>query len=138
MADDAALTACVLTTSGGILDYGTTRRLATPPMRRALAARDRGCTFPGCTTPPSWCQTHHVIPWRAGGATTLDNLTLVCGHHHRTFEHAGWTCRMINGRPHWTPPRWQDPDQTPRVNTAHHHHLLDPSELLTTTGAGPP
>jgi hypothetical protein len=45
---------------------------------------------------------------------------------------------MINGRPHWTPPRWQDPDQTPRVNTAHHHHLLHPSELLTTTGAAPP
>jgi hypothetical protein len=45
---------------------------------------------------------------------------------------------MINGRPHWTPPAWLDYDQVPRVNTAHHHHLLDPAELLATTGTAPP
>ena len=75
LADQAALTSCVLTATGGIHDYGSTRRLATPPMRRALAARDHGCTFPGCTVPPSWCQTHHVITWQAGGPTSLNNLT---------------------------------------------------------------
>jgi hypothetical protein len=68
----------------------------------------------------------------------LDNLTLLCGHHHRSFDQAGWTCRMTDGVPHWLPPPWQHPDQTPRVNTAHHHHLLHPAELLTATGAGPP
>jgi Domain of unknown function (DUF222)/HNH endonuclease len=138
LADQAALTTCLLSATGGILDYGTTRRLATPTMRLALAARDRGCSFPGCTIPPSWCQTHHVIPWRAGGPTSLDNLTLLCGQHHRSFDQAGWTCRMHNGSPHWQPPPWLDPDQTPRVNTAHHHHLLHPGELLSTTGAAPP
>jgi hypothetical protein len=30
---------------------------------------------------------------------------------------------MINGTPHWTAPRWLDPDQTPRRNTAHHADL---------------
>ncbi|WP_242419678.1 HNH endonuclease signature motif containing protein, partial [Frankia sp. CpI1-P] len=34
-----------------------------PHLRRALAARDRGCTFPGCDRPPSWCEAHHVIHW---------------------------------------------------------------------------
>ncbi len=138
LADQAALTSCVLTATGGIHDYGSTRRLATPPMRRALAARDHGCTFPGCTVPPSWCQTHHVIPWRAGGPTSLDNLTLVCGHHHRSFEKTGWTCQMHNGLPYWTPPPWHDPDQTPRRNTAQHHHLLHPAELLAPTRTAPP
>ncbi len=138
LADQAALTSCVLTATGGIHDYGSTRRLATPPMRRALAARDHGCTFPGCTVPPSWCQTHHVISWQAGGPTSLDNLTLLCGHHHRSFEKTGWTCQIHNGLPYWTPPPWQDPDQTPRRNTAQHHHLLHPAELLTASRAGPP
>ena len=138
LADQAALTSCVLTATGGIHDYGSTRRLATPPMRRALAARDHGCTFPGCTVPPSWCQTHHVISWRAGGPTSLDNLTLVCGHHHRSFEKTGWTCQIHNGLPYWTPPPWLDPDQTPRRNTAQHHHLLHPAELLAPTRAAPP
>ena len=107
-------------------------------MRRALAARDKGCSFPGCTIPPSWCEAHHVIPWRDGGPTSLTNLTLVCGHHHRTFEQAGWTCRIRDGVPYWTPPRWLDPEQTPQVNTAQHHHLLHPGELLTASRAGPP
>jgi hypothetical protein len=27
---------------------------------------------------------------------------------------------MLDGVPHWLPPAWQDPDQTPRRNTRHH------------------
>ena len=27
---------------------------------------------------------------------------------------------MIDNQPYWTAPDWLDPDQTPRVNTAHH------------------
>ena len=79
-----------------------------------------------------------MISWRAGGPTSLDNLTLLCGHHHRSFEKTGWTCQIHNGLPYWTPPPWQDPDQTPRRNTAQHHHLLHPAELLTASRAGPP
>jgi hypothetical protein len=26
---------------------------------------------------------------------------------------------MINGTPHWTPPAWLDPTQTPRRNRTH-------------------
>jgi hypothetical protein len=31
----------------------------------------------------------------------------------------GWTGVMIHGTPHWIPPPWIDPDQTPRRNTIH-------------------
>src|SRR5690242_6034514 len=89
--------------------YSSTQRCFSEHQRLALTARDRGCTFPGCDRPPGWCQTHHVIEYRTGGATTVDNGVLLCGHHHRSFEQAGWTVEISNGQPWWTPPRWIDP-----------------------------
>jgi hypothetical protein len=108
---------------------GRTRRYATPAQRRALAARDRGCSFPGCTVPPAWTEVHHVTPWNDGGRTDLDETTLVCDFHHDHHEQAGWTCQMINKIPNWIPPPWIDPDQRPRRNTAHHVEItfdIDP------------
>ena len=55
-----------------------------------------------------------------GGPTDLDNLTLLCGYHHRNFEALGWACQMTDGVPEWLPPRWLDPEQKPIRNTAHH------------------
>ena len=46
--------------------------------RHALALRDGGCSFPGCTRPATWCQTHHITAWQHGGTTDLDNLCLLC------------------------------------------------------------
>jgi len=120
LAAEAEIVPVVLNNAGGVLAYGRTRRLATRAQRLALAARDRGCSMPGCTRPATWCQVHHVTPWQQGGATDLNNLTLLCGHHHREFEKHGWACEMLDGVPHWIPPTWLDPDQTPRRNTAHH------------------
>jgi hypothetical protein len=31
----------------------------------------------------------------------------------------GWHCTMVNGIPHWTPPKWLDPAQTPIRNRMH-------------------
>jgi hypothetical protein len=84
-----------------------------------VIARDKGCSFPGCTIPPAWCQTHHVNDFQFSQRTSVDDLTLLCGYHHRIFEKLGWTCEMINGYPHWTPPPWIAPNQIPRRNTAH-------------------
>lgn len=76
----------VLGEASEILDVGREHRLVTGPIRRALALRDKGCVFPGCTVPAAACQAHHVVPWWAGGATCLDNLALVCRHHHGLVE----------------------------------------------------
>ena len=120
LAGDAQITTVALTTSGGILDYGRTRRLACPEQRRALIARDGGCCFPGCTRPSAWTEVHHIRAWIRDGLTNLDNLCLLCAHHHRSFEAAGWVVTMTDGIPQQTPPAWLDPSRRPRRNTAHH------------------
>ena len=90
LASEANVIPVVFDAAGGILSYGQQRRLASCGQRHALAARDQGCTFPGCTRPPAWCEAHHVIPWYVGGPTALNNLCLLCAYHHRAFERLGW------------------------------------------------
>lgn len=102
------------------LFLGRTHRIANRAQRRALTARDGGCSFPHCTAPASWCEVHHVIAWAIGGLTDIDNLCLVCPFHHREFERRGWAVVMARGRPHWRPPTWVDPDQRMVINTVHH------------------
>ena len=99
--------------------YGNDHRTATVAQRLALAARDHGCSFPDCDTPAAWCETHHVHEFHHGGKTSLKNLTLLCGYHHREFQRLGWLCTITNGIPLWTPPHWVDPQRTPRRNHAH-------------------
>ena len=120
LADECELFTTVLDRNGAVLCAGRTRRLANRAQRRALAARDGGCCFPGCTRPASWCEAHHVLAWINGGPTDLDNLVLLCGWHHREFERRGWTVHLRDGVPEWIPPPWLDPAQQPRRNTAHH------------------
>jgi hypothetical protein len=117
--DDARIIAALLDRTGRVEAYSSTQRCFSEQQRLVLSARDRGCTFPGCDRPPGWCQAHHVIEYRNGGPTTVDNGALLCGYHHRSFEQAGWSITMHHGLPWWTPPRWLDPDQRPIRNTMH-------------------
>ena len=123
MAGDSQTMSVRFDAHGGVLDYGRTCRLAPPALRLALAARDRGCCFPDCDRPVAWCQAHHFVEWANGGPTSLDNMGLVCGFHHREFMRCGWQGQIINGVPHWIPPKSIDPSQRPRHNTRHHQHL---------------
>jgi hypothetical protein len=54
-----------------------------------LHARDKGCTFPGCSN-TRFVDAHHVRHWAAGGETRLDNLLLLCGRHHRLVHEGGY------------------------------------------------
>ncbi len=74
------------------LNLGYSRRVATRKIRKALIARDRTCTAPGCERPHWMCEIHHIVPWAEGGRTDLDNLTLLCGRHHH-LHHANETRR---------------------------------------------
>jgi hypothetical protein len=77
------------------LEVGRATRVVSPAQRSALAARDGGCVFPGCSRPLAWCEAHHVRHWLDGGPTDLDNLALVCRAHHRAIHDGGW--RLIRG-----------------------------------------
>lgn len=82
MACDAGVIPAVLGKSGEVLDLGRSVRLFTLGQKRALWMRDQGCTFPGCTMPPQWCDAHHVEWWSRGGDTDLSNAALLCQRHH--------------------------------------------------------
>jgi hypothetical protein len=80
------------------LDLGRSRRLYSPPQRKAMGLRDRHCRAVGCTVPAIWCDAHHDDPWSAGGRTDLANGSLLCGHHHHVAHDAGYvTTRLPNG-----------------------------------------
>ncbi len=82
MACTAEIIPAVLGTDSETLDLGRAARLASPAQHLTLWARDRHCTYPGCTVPPQWCDAHHAHWWSRGGTTDLDNLALLCGRHH--------------------------------------------------------
>jgi hypothetical protein len=121
MACDAGLIPMVLNGHGVPLDVGRTRRLVTGPLRRALVARDRGCSFPGCDRDARWADAHHAVHWSHGGPTSLENTLLVCGFHHDELHRPdGWTVFIArDGRPTFIPPAHIDPLQRPRRNDYH-------------------
>lgn len=82
MACDAGIIPVVLGGDGEVLEMGRSERLFTLGQRRVLWLRDGGCTYPGCTMPPQWCDAHHVDWWSRGGDTDIDNAALLCQRHH--------------------------------------------------------
>jgi len=70
-----------------VLDVGRKTRTVSTAIRRALTARDARCQFPGCAA--RRCDAHHITHWADGGATSLDNLLLLCRRHHRLVHEGG-------------------------------------------------
>jgi hypothetical protein len=93
---DANFTRIVFGPDSQPLDVGRTKRLVTPAQRLAVIARDRQCVFPNCDRPERWCDVHHIIHWADDGPTAIENLVLLCRHHHTLVHQAGWT---ITGPP---------------------------------------
>jgi hypothetical protein len=76
--------------SGHPLDVGRKQRVVSTPLRRALYARDRGCTFPGCHR-KRYLDGHHLEHWINGGETKPENLALLCTYHHRMLHEGGFS-----------------------------------------------
>ncbi|HJQ00604.1 MAG TPA: DUF222 domain-containing protein [Jatrophihabitans sp.] len=131
LAADGSVLPAVLGDAGEVLTLGRGQRLASRGQRKALFARDRGCTFPGCDRSAARSEIHHAIDWATGGRTDLDSMAIACGYHNTEGPKQGWRTIMINGIPHWKPPPWH-PQQQPQRN--HHHH----PELLTQQTSTPP
>jgi Domain of unknown function (DUF222)/HNH endonuclease len=99
----------VLNGSGQILDQGRSARTVNRQQRRALRAMHRTCGHPTCQVRFDQCAIHHVVWWRNGGATDIENLLPLCSAHHHLVHEGGWTLTM-------TPDRvatWMRPDGTP-------------------------
>ncbi|MUM17706.1 HNH endonuclease [Mycobacterium sp. CBMA271] len=108
---------------GRALHLGRAKRIATEDQRIVLAAKDRGCTYPGCDRPACHCQVHHMNEWAVGGSTDIDDLTFGCEAHHQLLGTEGHHWRAVrgtDGRTWWIPPEHVDPMRTPRVNWFHH------------------
>ncbi|WP_122260988.1 HNH endonuclease signature motif containing protein [Ornithinimicrobium cerasi] len=90
LACEADIIPVVLGGPSEVVDQGRRRRLVTPGQRIRLAARDKGCTIPGCTVPATWCEAHHVVPWAQGGRSDLSNYALLCPRHHTWVHEHGF------------------------------------------------
>jgi hypothetical protein len=81
----------VIEQDGVPLSVGRRRRTVPPKLRRLLEARDEGCCrWPGCERRRN-LHAHHRRHWVDGGETSLDNLILLCWHHHRLVHEGGYT-----------------------------------------------
>ena len=85
----------VIERDGLPIDVGRKYRSAPQRLRRALEVRDRFCRFPGCSVPAQQTHAHHLEHWAFGGATTLDNMILLCGFHHRSYHDGAYRIAKI-------------------------------------------
>ncbi|MFJ4172771.1 DUF222 domain-containing protein [Microbacterium sp. NPDC089696] len=118
MAAGGGIIPCVLGGDSEILDWGREKRLFTRAQRLALIERDGGCAM--CALPPQMTKAHHIRWWgRDRGPTDLENGVLLCETCHHRIHDSGWEIRVegrgVDGRVWFVPPRWVDPDQTPRL-----------------------
>lgn len=114
LADDSFL-CLVFTEAGDIKAVSHRGRTINQHLRTGLAFRDRCCVVPGCGVAYG-LEIDHVVPLEHGGATCLDNLALLCHHHHRMKTYDGWILARTGPSdedPGWTfvpqPPFGQEP-----------------------------
>jgi len=104
MANDSFLR-LVFHRAGDIRAVSHLGRTINRTLRTALVHRDRTCVVPGCGV-RFGLEIDHVIPVAENGPTELDNLALLCGHHHFLKTYEGWTLArsgtMPDGSPEWS------------------------------------
>ncbi|MFJ4224448.1 DUF222 domain-containing protein [Microbacterium sp. NPDC089695] len=66
-------------------------------MRRHLLARDQRCRFPTCGQRARDNDLDHSHDHALGGATSVDNLAVLCRRHHSLKHHTPWHVRHRGG-----------------------------------------
>ncbi|CAN5318874.1 HNH endonuclease signature motif containing protein [soil metagenome] len=110
----------VLFTGADPIDVSPEARFFTRRQRRALAARDGGCRYPGCDRPPSWTEAHHVNRYGRGGPTTVENGILLCRFHHMAIHNQGFQVIRRGSRYFLIPP--SESGRVEQEMPAHHVH----------------
>lgn len=75
--------------TGVAVDVDQRRRLFDGTLRRLITIRDRECRGPFCAAPIR--EVDHVIPFVAGGPTSIGNGQGVCQRNNQLKELPGWT-----------------------------------------------
>ncbi len=101
LACDAGIIPVLLGSNGQVLQLGSTTRAFTQSQTKALWLRDRHCTYPGCRTPATWCDAHHIRHWADGGPTDLSNGTLLCNRHHHVVHRDRITAQITLDGVEW-------------------------------------
>jgi hypothetical protein len=96
IACDATITIAVDDDMGHTMYEGRARRDPSGPQHREVRRRDRHCRFPGCAN-VVFTNVHHIKEWKPDrGPTDLDNLVLLCVHHHGLVHLKQW---RMSGNP---------------------------------------
>jgi|GEM_PF-2493625 len=131
---EADIQAILTDPSGEPLHVGRTQRFGTRAQRRALMLRDQHCAFPACHR-VRHLKIHHIISWLDDGPTDLENLMLLCQHHHTMVHEAGITITTLTPteRDSLAGVRWifSRPDETVIVPENSGHQLLPALPHLT-------
>jgi hypothetical protein len=90
LACDATVIVALDDELGHTMYEGRARRFPSATQRREVMRRDRHCRFPGCSN-VTFTNVHHIKPWGSGGRTDLENLVLMCQHHHYRLHSSGWS-----------------------------------------------
>jgi hypothetical protein len=90
--------------TGAVLDVDRTSYRVPADLKKWLAVRDGGCTFPGCGRSTRDCDLDHTTAWDDGGTTSAENLAHLCRHHHRLKHHSSWEVRHTVLGIEWTSP----------------------------------
>jgi hypothetical protein len=99
LACDGNVSRVIMGPDGHVLDFGRSKRIVPPQLRKATEIRDRHCVFAGCAAPTHWCDVHHVAEWvRDEGETNLENSALLCERHHTQVHHGFRVERQPDGR----------------------------------------
>ncbi|AIT61795.1 HNH endonuclease signature motif containing protein [Corynebacterium doosanense] len=98
----------------GPVNLYRSRRLASPKQSALLDAESILCEGPGCTTPATESQNHHIRAWNRGGFTNVRDMTKLC--------------RRCNAR------NDDDPDAPPRNGRVEREH----GRILHRRGDDPP
>ena len=106
IADDAALRRLVTDPlTGRGIDLGRSQYEPSTALRRFIEARDRTCRFPGCSRRAIDGDIDHVTEWNRGGATSRDNLHVLCRTHHNLKTKKLWHVMVgSDGIEAWTSP----------------------------------
>ena len=94
----------------GAVNLYTGQRHANWKQRILAKATSPVCLVPDCRHAADHCEVHHVVPWKHGGETNMNNLAMLCPYHNRTNDDDAHIkkrgrVRFIGGMPVWVSPR---------------------------------